>query len=231
MSEARTLSRPPIIEALVDIRASVSGDVAAFQEFAKEFRDEFPKVKVKHGVRAELKVERGRLLPPSAEMLGFQGVALTNDDETLTVQFRPDGFTLNNVQRYIGGDRLISDAVRLWSRFADRMQPANASRVAFRYINQLNLPLQSGEDFDVYLTSAPELPKELPQHFSEFLSQIVAHNQSDTTLVVTQRLTTTEAGPILLLDIDVAKYRAFSGNADELSDTLATLRILRNQAF
>lgn len=200
-------------------------------EFAREFKEEFPTVREKRMFTAELKVEHGKLLPPAAEMLGFQGVLLTNADETLLVQFRPDGFTLNNLKAYIGGDRLKSETLRLWSRFAERMKPQNISRVAFRYINQLSLPIRDGEDFKKYLTSAPELPDTLPQAFSEFLSRVVAHPSPHSSLVVTQRMTTGGAGPLLLLDIDVSENREFTGDMGDLSATLDSLRVLRNRVF
>lgn len=215
----------------MDIRATVSQPREVFEEFAKEFQEEFPAVRQKQMIKAELRVEHGKLLPPAAQLLGFQGVLLVNADETVMVQFRPDGFTVNNLKTYIGGDRLKSEVLRLWSRFADRMKPNDISRVAFRYINQLRLPIEGGEDFEKYLTSPPELPDTLPQEFSEFLSRVVAHPSAHTVLAVTQRLTTTSSGPVVLLDIDVSENREFSGEMDDLAATLESLRILRNKAF
>src|SRR5262249_28576115 len=115
MALPRTLSRPPISEALVDIQAAVVAPPDAFEDLAKQFPSDYPTIEPRQLLHAEFKVDSGKLLPPIARNLGFQGVWLFNSDKTVAVQFRPNGFTLNNLRKYIGGDRLIVEALRLWS--------------------------------------------------------------------------------------------------------------------
>ena len=52
------------------------------------------------------------------------------------------------------------------------------SRVALRYINQLELPLKHGDQFTQFLTSAPDLPEGAPQAVSQFLSRVMAHDSN-----------------------------------------------------
>jgi uncharacterized protein (TIGR04255 family) len=234
MVAPRNLPRPPITEALVDIRAKVARSPEEFQEFAKTFKDRFPKIQTKHGLRAELRVEQGRLLPPATELLSFEGVRVESEDGTLIVQFRPDGFTLNNLRTYVGGDALISDAIRYWSEFAKQMEPTDISRAAFRYINALNLPLNEGDTVAKFLAATPPLPIELKgtvKGVSEFLCRTVSHTSDTTVLAITQRFRATETTPDVIIDIDVSENRAFSGDVVELQKTLEALRVLRNQAF
>ena len=97
------------------------------------------------------------------------------------MQFRTDGFTFNNVGlgKYMGGEALLTEALRLWSRYAEVVKPSAVIRVALRYLNRLNLPMRKGDEFAVYLTKPPELPAARLK-ISNFLSRIVAHRDRGT---------------------------------------------------
>lgn len=234
MAVQRVLSRPPISEALVDLRAAVDQPREVFEALAAELASEgFTKVEVRRSIRAEFKVRDGKLLPPSENLADFEGLRVANADGTLMVQFRPDGFTFNNLKAYIGGDRLISESLRFWSMFVERARPALVNRVAFRYINRLELPIRDGDEFRKYLTAPPELPEGAPQRISEFLSKIVAHDPpTQSVAIVTQRLTFAESGqPVVLIDVDVSRVNQFSVDPKDLRPILDSLRVIRNQTF
>jgi uncharacterized protein (TIGR04255 family) len=234
MAAPRVLSRPPISEALVDIRAAVEQPHEVFDALARELTSEgFAKIEVKRAIRAELNIRNGKLLPPTDTLTEFQGLRVTNPEGTLMVQFRPDGFTFNNLKSYLGGDRLIAESLRFWSMFVERTRPALVDRVAFRYINRLELPFRTGDKFKRYLTSPPELPEGAPQNVSEFLSRVVGHDlPTESTAVVTQRLTFAKTGtPVVVIDVDVFRVGPFSVNPGELRPILDSLRVLRNGTF
>ena len=137
MAVPRELSKPPITEALVGIRAAVSAPVTAYETLSRELQSRYPKVEQRRSVRTEWKIEDGKVVASSGEDLGFQGTLLRSEDGRAAVQFRPDGFTFNNLHSYMGGDRLIAEALRLWELFVAHTQPVAVSRVALRFINQL----------------------------------------------------------------------------------------------
>lgn len=234
MATPRTLTSPPISEALLDLRAAVSTPAEAFEALSLALRNEYPKSEIRRGLRTELRIEDGKLIPPTTEDLGFRGVWLHNEDGTAIVQFRPDGFTFNNLRSYMGGDRLITEALRLWSKFAEQMQPPGVTRIALRYVNELKLPFQLGDDFSRFLTAAPPTPEGAPQLVSEFLTRVVAHDQDlGATVITTQRLTTPAPNnsPLVLIDVDTFRPGEFSTNAHDLRPILNELRILKNRAF
>jgi uncharacterized protein (TIGR04255 family) len=232
MAAPRFLARPPITEALIDIRAAVPAPLEAFEAFASDLQSEFPKRQMLHGFRSELRVENGKLIPPRAEALGFQGVVLSNADDTLTLRFGPEGFTVNNLKSYIGGERLVTEALRLWSLFARQMHVTETTRIAFRYINRLDLPLQPGDKIETMLAAAPILPDGTPQHVSEFLTRVVARDpELDAFAIITQQLSPTGVRPIILIDIDVFKGGKFSAEAEDLRAILNSLRVVKNRTF
>ena len=234
MASPRELKSPPISEALVDVRAAVSAPPEIFEALSRELQGEYPKTDTRRGVLAEFRVEQGKLIPPTTQDLGFQGVWLHKEDGTAIVQFRPDGFTFNNVNSYMGGAKLIGEAIRLWSKFVVHIQPTGVTRIALRYINQLKLPFQPGDEFSRFLTAAPPTPEGAPQSVSEFLSRVVAHDEADTgaTVITTQRLTIPDpTAPLVVIDVDAFRQGDFSDDADELRLVLDSLRVLKNRTF
>ena len=135
-------------------------------------------------------------------------------------QFRQDGFTLNNVGSYMGGDALLSEAITLWSAYAGVARPPEIVRLALRYLNRLILPLRVGEDFNRFLRAAPELPPEAPQAFSSFLSRVVAH-EAERRVVVTQNLERMDStSATVLIDVDAIMDGTWSPTADDLMPSL-----------
>lgn len=233
MANQRRLAAPPIAEALVDFRTTVTEPQSSFEALAQELQSRYPVVKPRRAIRAELKVENGKLIPPTALDLGFQGLMLFNRDETTAVQFRPDGYTYNCLKAYIGGDRLLEEALNLWSIFSARMRPRVVTRVALRYINRLELPFRPGDDFSRYLTAAPVVPEGAPQNVSEFLARVVAHDDNTEAVVITtQQLTVPQPNsPLVVIDVDTFRGGEFSTEADDLRVILEQLRELKNRTF
>ena len=235
MAQPRPLSHPPIVEALVDLRTSVPGDPELFTALANELKDEFPTKQQWRNFEAKIEIRDGRLVPPPrVGSSAFRGVRVTNAAQTLSVQFRPDGFTLNNLKVYMGGDQFIDKALMLWELLVARAKLESVSRVALRYINRLVLPLTDGDEFTRYLTSPPDLPTGAPQMVSQFLSRIVAHDEPrQATAVVIQQLKKPQAGQPLAITVDVDVFRIgdFPVDSVALREILGTFRVLKNETF
>lgn len=219
------------------ILAKSAVDPDHLRRLAAELRPDFPKAEEKRQFKAEFRVEHGKLVPPVHEDLGFQGVWVKNEDDTLVAQLRIDGFTLNNIGlgAYVGGERLIDDSLRLWARYADAVQPAAVVRLALRYLNRLELPLAEGEEFSRFLTTRVELPPGAPQMVSKFVNRVVSHDEATGAVaIVTQKLDTPESftkGVPLIVDVDVAFERGLSTAPAALRDKLVVLRDLKNRCF
>ena len=234
MAVPRELSKPPITEALVGIRAAVSAPVTAYETLSRELQSRYPKVEQRRSVRTEWKIEDGKVVASSGEDLGFQGTLLRSEDGRAVVQFRPDGFTFNNLHSYMGGDRLIAEALRLWELFVAHTQPVAVSRVALRFINQLRLPFRQDEDFSRFLTAAAQTPEGSPQFVSEFLSRVVAQPNAEdhTNVIMTQQFIIPEPNAsLLVIDVDAYREGESSPNSSGLRPVLDELRGLKNRTF
>ena len=184
MAQPTTLKRPPIVEALVDLRASIPGDLATFSALANQLKDKFPNLEERRQFEGKFEIT-GDDVQPQVAPPKFAGVRVANKDKTIYAQFRPDGFTLNNVKGYIGGNQLIDNALALWTLLVEHTKTEKVSRAGLHYINRLDLPFRPGDKFGRYFQSLPRLPKGSPQAVSEFLSRIVSHdiNQKTTAIV------------------------------------------------
>ena len=234
MAQPRPLARPPIVEALVDLRASVPVAPAMFNALAAELSNEFPIKEERHDFKAKLEIKDGKVVLPRADASAFGGVRVATKDRSIYAQFRPDGFTLNNMNAYIGGDQLIDKAMTLWELFAERTAPRVVSRAALRYTNRLELPLESGGNFTKFLTAPPRLPQGAPRLVSQFLSRIVGHDEErEATAVVIQQLKEQQSGPPIVITIDVDVFRTgdFPVNPVALRGILSSLRMLKNETF
>ena len=159
---------------------------------------------------------------------------MRSDDGHAVVQFRPDGFTFNNLNSYMGGDRLIVEALGLWDVFVAHTKPVAVSRVGLRFTNQLKLPFQVGDEFSRFLTAAPPTPEGAPQQVSEFLSRVVASEPGEflATVIMTQQLTLPEPNAALIvLDVDVFREDDFPPDSRSLRAVVDDLRRAKNRAF
>lgn len=233
MAIPRVLSRPPITEALIDLRTAVDSaiDAARLQGLRTALQADYPNVEERHQVQAQFRFQDGGLVLPPAENL-FHGLFFRTTDGLRIAQFRRDGFTLNQLAPYANADVLIAEALRLWHLYRDAVQPAAISRVACRYINSLRLPYGPRDDFRRFLTAAPNVPAEAPQSVSSFLSRVMAH-EGDDVVILTHKLEDAIPGePIpVTLDIDVFRPGAFSAEGQELLGILERLRQLKNRVF
>jgi uncharacterized protein (TIGR04255 family) len=197
----------------------------------EELRHRYPKVDVKKKFQAEFRIEAGKLVTPRQQDLGFLGTFLATDDGSMIAQFRADGFTLNNVVNYVGGDRLLDEALELWDRYAAIARPAAVSRVALRFLNRLELPLEQGQEFSRYLTTRIELPQGVPQMVSSFVNRVVSHDETGATVIVTQKLDRPTMPLPVIIDVDGFFEREFEISGSELGPALQTLRALKNRCF
>ncbi|PYR04634.1 MAG: hypothetical protein DMG00_23040 [Acidobacteria bacterium] len=237
MAEPQQLTNPPITEALVDIRIAADQkiDPGRLQPLRSQLAHRYPTFDEKKQFQAEFRVDEGKLVPsPLAVDLGFQGLWLTSADGARIAQFRPNGFTFNNVGlgKYVGGEALLAEALELWSRFFEIVMPATVVRLALRYLNRLDLPFREGDDFGMYLTEPPRLSEGAPQKISAFLSRIVAHDDTGANAIVTQKMDHTGKFPVeVVVDVDVFFVQELDPSIDNLRGFLEILRSVKNRTF
>lgn len=232
MARPRKLAKPPITEALVDIRVTGKVGPEAFEPLTAQLRDRYPIVEPHEKGEATFRFEAGKF-SADARGLGLQGYFLRSAQKDRLAQFRVDGFTFNVLGGYSSADDMLAEALPLWGLYREAARPQAVVRVAMRYINTLSLPWAEGDDFARFLRAGPSVPGELPQQVSEFLTRFAVHfAESKVVGIVTQRMGFPEEPGTtrVVIDVDVFREVDLEPSAD-LDAVFAELRRNKNDIF
>lgn len=229
------LPNAPIKEGLIDFRVVKRADLelSALELLVARLEPDY----LKKGPIVELEAN----LSVSAEGEGSAktssralGIRFHSRDEKYVAQFQLEGFTLSRLAPYETWDKLLAEAQRLWVLYVQCVAPGNVRRVATRFINNLQLPMQQGEEFESFLAAPPKIPRALPQRMAAFLQRVVIHDAESDILAnlaqVLQPGVSTERVPVIL-DIDVYCLTDLVPSSDELWTRLEQLRAFKNRAF
>jgi len=232
LAEYQILRRAPITEALIDIRVKLTPDldVRQIESIYESIKPDYPQKQEQRLSQVEVEQKPGEgLIKSSTKINGYRYIS---SDKKRIAQARLDGFTFSRLHPYTTWEDLRSEAYKLWLLYKQVTTPELITRVALRYINNLNIPMPI-KDFSDFLTAPPQVPEELPQGVSSFITRVVIHEPTiGTNAIITQALEqiATDVVPIIL-DIDVFKLQSEGIEEKEAWDTIEKLRNFKNQIF
>lgn len=230
------LRNAPIQEVLVDLRIAntTAIDRRVLEPLHDRFRAQYPNSEPVNRFEARIQPQQGSAPAVESRDIGFHGLFLRNEPCTRVVQFRTDGFTLNQLGGYTTADDLFAEASPLWEAYADVVRPARVIRLAVRYINRLALPFRDGDPFERFLAAPVTMPPSAPQQVANFLTRavVVVTEPVEVVGVVTQKLEhALEQATPFVLDIDVYKEEELSIHWADLEPVLRQFRIVKNSLF
>ncbi|MEF9426481.1 MAG: TIGR04255 family protein, partial [Candidatus Mariimomonas ferrooxydans] len=140
MEKYPLLKSAPITEALIDIRVKLPDDFSTDKLCA--FTD---RIQADYPTKKEVKKYEGRvdLLKETAIPLSKQHIGYRYDskDNKQVVQATIEGFTFSRLKPYITWKQLRDETRRIWGFYKEVALPEAITRVALRYINNLNIPI------------------------------------------------------------------------------------------
>jgi len=233
-----TFPNPPITEALIDIRTDLPKEVTLDNLilFYDEVKERFPLKEEKVQWKTGFKVSPGLGPQISEHVGGIDGYLFRSSDKSKIVQSRLDGFTFNKLKPYEDWGTFCNEAKELWIKFLKIAKPKNTTRLALRYINQIDIPLPFKE-FNEYILTIPEIAPGLPNALSEFLMKLVISNdeiKSKAIILETMKNVETKNGQKILpliFDIDVFRQISLDPNSEEIWNIMSTLRNFKNDIF
>ena len=125
------------------------------------------------------------------------------------------------------------EAFELWDLYRKQTRPTKITRLALRYINNIEIPLPI-TNFKSYFKTIPEVAPELPQGFMGFLMRLIIPNEDiGATGVITETIgPPTPSGKLpFILDIDVSKQSEYEKNIDIIPEEMEKLRTYKNDIF
>ncbi len=222
----------PITEALIDIRveAPQALTLQTLEGLHGAIKDRYPGKKKR--VYMEGRFSAGVEIGAAAKQTEM-GFAFATENGRQIFQARRDGFTFSRLRPYGNWAELRDEARRLWSIYRESVAPRQITRVAVRYINQIDIPPQA-TDYKVYFRTVPEVSPELPQGLSGFIMQLQFPQEDfGGSLILTETaVPLPSSGAVsVVLDLDVFKDHVEIASDDEVWDLLETLRNRKNEFF
>lgn len=229
------LPKAPIVEGLIAIQTRLGSEISVSQlvQLAEKIKPSYPTVKELREFQAQVAVA-----PAQATAQSFApthvGYRYERATPPFVVHVRPNELLVSRLRPYDRWENLISETKSLWTEYCAVCKPEAVTRIATRFINKIELPLE-GLDFDEYLAAAPIIPKGLPQTFEGFLTRIVVpHAETGAHISMSQMLEAanpqTRKLPVLI-DIDVFKELDLPADSPALWEILGKMRDVKNHAF
>ncbi|MEW6246674.1 MAG: TIGR04255 family protein [Nitrospirota bacterium] len=232
--------RPPVREALIDIRVNrlPAEKLPALEKLHEALRAQYPHKRPQQTWEGKFEFREDALLS-AQKAYGITGFHFESDDKKRIIQYRLDGFTCNFLkpdpkERWPGWEALRDEAKRAWELYANSVGIVEVKRLAVRYINQIVIPAPIVELSD-YLTAPPSAPKDCKyQDFRDFLSRVTLDIPELNAIAIVTQAPAQEMQPDsvhLLLDIDVIRAEALPAHTEAMWRILERFRDIKNEVF
>ena len=240
MSATPLYLRPPVREALIDIRIDPlpRSHLPALEELHERLSQDYPTKRTRHKWEGSFQI-REATLTTSQRAQGPVGYRFESADGKQIVQFRLDGFTFNRLkpdpeESWAGWAVLRDEARRTWELYVSAVHPQEITRLAVRYINQIVIR-GPHIDLDDFLAAAPRIPQDLPyQTFHHFFSRVEINVPDVNAKAIITQAPAQEQTPnavTLTLDIDVLRQERMRLDTVTIWETLDRFRDLKNTIF
>jgi uncharacterized protein (TIGR04255 family) len=235
MVRIRHLNKAPITEAVLDfkVRLPAGADVAELKSAVEAVSKDYPNVEEAWLIEGSFAYSPGPARTSASSSRRANGFFLRSPDAKQVAQFRMDGFTFSRLAPYTSWGKIAPEAFRLWDLYRNAARPEALFRVAVRYINHIHLREMMLEVNDI-LVSAPQIPADLPQVASGFLTRVeVPLPMPNTRVGIVQAFNTPPAAASdnLLLDLDVFRDEELDLCATSLVPIFEQMRNFKNVAF
>ncbi len=240
MAVSRNYRKPPVWEALIDIRtdASPTDKLQHLDNLHQSLLREYPHKKIRYQFAGGVQIEGDRVVQ-SPVVSGPFGYRFESEDGRRIVQVRLDGFTYNRIkpdpnEEWPGWEKIRDEAKPAWDLYKDTLNLGEVTRLAVRYINQIVVPESSIELYD-YFAAPPRIPPDLPyQDMLDFSSSVTIKVPSYKALAHVKHYPAPRQYPgaiAVALDIDVFRSERLTLTAFSIWEFLDELRDLKNTIF
>lgn len=240
MAEASSYAKPPVSEALIDIRVDPlpAAQLSIIKHLHEQVLEDYPTQKPQQRWEGSWEVG-GDTITTAQKAYGVTGYSFESQDKKRIVQYRLDGFTCNFLkpdptEAWVGWEHLREESKRTWNLYAKTLGVQEVIRVAVRYINKIVIPGPIVELSD-YFTTPPDVPKNLEyQNLSSFLSRvtvIIPELHASATITQAPAQERSQAGLVVLLDIDIVRSQQLPSSSNALWETLDRFREIKNSIF
>lgn len=227
-----TYARPPITEAVIEIR--VAGDVSekVQEKIAQRLKKRYPNIQPLHEVEFKIDNTGGNVAIKQTQSKGQ--LRLTSADQADIVLLKARNLLSARLPLYPGWQVFRDNALENWKAWKAVAPGYDIERLGIRYINRLDLP--TGQiRLDDYLRVYPKLDIGAATPISAFMLQVTLPTHLPKwNATVTSTIMTPAPLPdrtSILLDIDVSRVEGIPTKDEELWALIDAARIIKNDLF
>jgi uncharacterized protein (TIGR04255 family) len=234
--ERRQYRNPPLEEALCEFQFAPGAewDFAFHIQFLERFRPEYAgKVRRQQMMEAGIQVGPQQTEPAMTMKQGQSRLQYLSADETRIVGIGPDVLSIHVLRPYDKWEDFEARVKRAFGVYREVARPAGVKRLALRYLNRIQLPLDRVRLED-YFTSPPRLPETVPAAIQTILTRFESvYNDAPVRLTVTFASLEAPAGSsAYLLDTEVSQeWKESPLPLDEALTVVQNLKQRQTDAF
>ena len=226
--------RPPITEAIIEIRFATAIDADAIAKSGASFRQFYPTEQIVKNVAVGVQVRDNDA--PRAQINEENGHRRSSVDLTELMLIWPFTFVISQLAPYPGWEEFFARFVRDWTLWKKAVGYRKISRIGVRYINRIDIPLvadnpiiEETEFLDVY----PHLPEALGATFGYGVQAVLAIRDIGCKLVLNSSVVPSSLlnHASFMLDQDIAKEVDLPQRDEHLYELLERIRVKKNSAF
>jgi uncharacterized protein (TIGR04255 family) len=232
--ERRVYSRPPVLEALIDIKTRFDSppELAKLGSFEQGEEERYPERKTLLSGALRVDPQANVVMEASQTVNGFR---FSDGSNSRIAQVRTDGFAYSRLAPYSQWEEWIPEAERLWKRYVESFAPSSVWRIAVRYVNRVDLHPDRGDRLRDFLRVRPELPEEASGDIAGFIMRLeLPQPQLENGMLILSigRVQSSEEGTVsILLDLDVFQVADFDPKSESMWEALNRLHEVENSYF
>ena len=227
--------RPPITEAVIELRFEQANKDDVLDQYKRRMSDEYPVSE--EGATLQLSMDlRDMKMHAGKARVAAKTYKLTRGDGAALLLISPQSVGFIQLAPYTDWTDFRANSQRLWGEWKRIAGYRKLSRVGLRYVNRIDVPDESDGKIEPeeYLLFAPQLPSFEPP-WTPFSYETVVRGPFSDSCNVLLRSGIVPPAIVkhfsLLLDIDVSRDSDVPQNDDEMWTVLDSMRDIKNMIF
>ena len=165
---ARTYTKPPLIEAICDLKFSSSQqwDWTIPGIFYGYIRDKFPIKEQLTTIETQIDAQEGKFVQKTLPKLRF-----SSETRDAVIQIAPDTLSIHQLPPYDGWISFKKRIIEYLELYRESAHPSKLTHIALRYIDHIEVPIE-GTELEAYFRVLPQIPHPIPQGFASFLLNV-----------------------------------------------------------
>jgi uncharacterized protein (TIGR04255 family) len=234
----RQYSNPPIVEAVCEFRFAPgqAWNLTVPGLFYEKIKDSYPgEPQQQNLIAAEVLAGQLPANPEFALRSSLNKLLFQSANATRLVGIGPDTLSIHSLRPYQGWDEFKQNIDQAFQVYLDVVKPIGVTRIALRYINQIDIPSNEEIKLNDYFTVYPQLPEEgVPSRMSAFSTRLELI-YPDTPIKLVLNLSDAVPPPgqiVIILDLEI--FQEWVEKSLHLQEALSNLYVLKQregQAF